>query len=226
MPKSARREATAKESVVLPIPGSPPRSTDDPLVRPPPSTRSISSMPSMILSSSRSSSSMMTGRSRCLPALSSASIRISLMVSQPPHRGHFPIHLRVSWPHESHMKVDLLFILLMGLSAPSTGGAGWSLPSFETRLRSPINAGQPPPPAEPRPAWRVPRPPCLRDSLTLAYKRRAAHRPPQRCREPLCGCPGLPSFETRFARRAAGLSARKGRKSLVIEGPLLTVFRQ
>jgi len=36
--------------------------------------------------------------------------------------------LTVSWPHDSHMKVDLLFMLLMGLSAPSTGGAGWSLP--------------------------------------------------------------------------------------------------
>ena len=88
---------------------------------------------------------MTTGRSRSLSGVFFGSLSvISLTVSQPPHLGHFPIHLRVSWPHDSHMNVDLLFMLLMGRSAPSDSKAAGASPLNLASLVVPLGAATPP----------------------------------------------------------------------------------
>ena len=100
----ASRSAICKNSVDLPMPGSPPASTTLPATMPPPSTRSSSPMPVFLLGAfvpaiSRSCTDLPGAAPdapepmalRCAGAASAG--RCSSSVFQLPQFGHLPIHL-------------------------------------------------------------------------------------------------------------------------------------
>ena len=97
--------------VDLPIPGSPPISTTEPLTSPPPSTRSSSGSPvGTPLSAAASTSERVRTRLReaspAYPAnrgLPPASASPSSRVFQAWHSGHWPAHLESRAPHPEQM---------------------------------------------------------------------------------------------------------------------------
>ena len=99
--------------VDLPMPGSPPISTIEPLTRPPPSTRLSSSLGIWSRGSS-TASIWFTGlgtplepraAADCFVPADAVLIFSSTMVFHAPHPGHLPVHFGASAPHsvQNHM---------------------------------------------------------------------------------------------------------------------------
>ena len=113
----------------MPTPGSPPISTSEPGTRPPPSTRSNSSIPVEMRSESVSatSASARTGRPTGARRDVARSRTSSTIVFHSPQPEHWPSHLGDSWPHWLQVKV----VSVLG-TAPHCGSRpGRTQPSME-----------------------------------------------------------------------------------------------
>src|SRR5690606_23363151 len=119
----ARRHSVCSRMVDLPMPGSPPISTTEPLTRPPPSTRSSSEEPlgwrgiSSVETSARvrtwaiSPAQLALRPPPPLPPTGEVSITVSTRVFQALHSLHCPAHLVKVAPHSVQPYIRLFFAI-------------------------------------------------------------------------------------------------------------------
>jgi len=105
-------EHACRRRVLFPIPGSPPKSTAEPRIKPPPSTRSSSEIPDDTRAPRAGSTDSSGTENAVLSFSKRPMVLASTMVFHWPHSGQRPSHFGSSWPQaEQRYMVEGFFIL-------------------------------------------------------------------------------------------------------------------